>query len=556
MKLNPETLDQDAPLPPPPTAFDLGEMASLKLPNENPLETGLLMDHQREWLADTSDLKICEKGRRTGITFAEALDDTLIAAAARDAGGDNVFYIGDTKDKGLEFIGYCAHFARVVMGEMLEIDEFMFQDMDDKGNTREIAAYRIRFASGFRVEALSSRPANIRGLQGVVVIDEAAFHQDVRLVLDAVNALLIWGGKVRVISTHNGTRNAFNELVSEARAGKNPFSVHRITFADAVANGLYERRCYVKDEDPTPEGKAAWLELIRGSYGTRTAAMHQELDVVPAEGEGVFMSRALIEACAVEGIPVLRWVVPKEFGDPDKTSDADRSNAVERWCSSNLAEHLDQLDTNLRSAFGEDFARSGDLTCIWPMQIAKDLTRLTPFVVELRNCPYEMQKQVLFYIVDGLPRFFSGAMDATGNGAYLAEAANLKYGKRVEKVSLSLEWYRLNMPQYRSAFEGRDMTVPKDEDIVGDHQAIVYDDGVARVPRGATNKGTDGYDRHGDTAIAGALAWYASKREGAPMDFRASGERRASEAALPNGGGIDRSTGFGVVTGGTDLTGF
>jgi phage FluMu gp28-like protein len=43
---------------------------------------------------------LAEKGRRTGITFAEALDDTLLAASSREAGGMNLFYIGDTKEKG------------------------------------------------------------------------------------------------------------------------------------------------------------------------------------------------------------------------------------------------------------------------------------------------------------------------------------------------------------------------------------------------------------------------------------------------------------------------
>ena len=140
----------------------------------DPLAEGILMLHQKEWLEDTSDLKIAEKGRRTGITFAEALDDTLIAAASRSAGGDNVFYIGDTKDKGREFIGYVAHFAKVIAGELHQVEEFLFEDKRDDGTSRMITAYRITFASGYRVEALSSNPANIRGLQGVVVIDEAA----------------------------------------------------------------------------------------------------------------------------------------------------------------------------------------------------------------------------------------------------------------------------------------------------------------------------------------------------------------------------------------------
>ena len=49
----------------------------------DPLAEGILMRHQAEWLEDDSDLKLGEKGRRTGITFAEALGDTLIAAAKR-----------------------------------------------------------------------------------------------------------------------------------------------------------------------------------------------------------------------------------------------------------------------------------------------------------------------------------------------------------------------------------------------------------------------------------------------------------------------------------------
>ncbi len=127
----------------------------------DPLADGILMRHQAEWLEDTSDLKIAEKGRRTGITFAEALDDTLIAAAKRSAGGQNVFYIGDTKDKGREFIGYVAKFAQTIAGELHPIEEFVFKDEREDGTSRDITAYRITFRSGFRIEALSSNPANI-----------------------------------------------------------------------------------------------------------------------------------------------------------------------------------------------------------------------------------------------------------------------------------------------------------------------------------------------------------------------------------------------------------
>ena len=251
----------------------------------DPLAEGVLMRHQAEWLEDDSTLKVCAKGRRTGITFAEALDDTLIAAAKRSAGGQNVFYIPDTKPKGREFIGYVAHFARTVAKEVAEIEDGIFLDQRADGSTKFITSYIIRFASGFRVEALASRPENIRGLQGTVVIDEAAFHSNVRDVLDAVNALLIWGGKIRVISSHNGLLNPFNELIREAEAGKIPFKVHTVSFGEAVRNGLYKRVCMQTGEAWSAETEAKWEAKIRAAYGTRTSKMRQELDAIPADPE-------------------------------------------------------------------------------------------------------------------------------------------------------------------------------------------------------------------------------------------------------------------------------
>ena len=40
---------------------------------------------------------------------------------------------------------------------------------------KAINAFRIKFASGFEIMALSSAPRGLRGKQGVVIIDEAAF---------------------------------------------------------------------------------------------------------------------------------------------------------------------------------------------------------------------------------------------------------------------------------------------------------------------------------------------------------------------------------------------
>ncbi len=131
-------------------------------------------------------------------------------------------------------------------------------------------------------------------------------------------------------------------------------------------------------------------------------------------------------------------------------------------------------------------------------------------MIELRNVPFRQQEQILFYLVDRLPRFSSGAMDARGNGQYLAEVAMQRYGaSRIQQVMLTTEWYRENMPRYKAAFEDRTIVLPRDADILDDHRAIRMEKGVARVPENLRSKGSDAGQRHGDAAIAGALAVYA-----------------------------------------------
>jgi len=514
----------------------------------DPLADGILMEHQAEWVADTSDLKLGEKGRRTGITFAEALDDTLIAAAKRSAGGDNVFYIGDTKDKGREFIGYVAHFARVVAKELVSIEEFVFVDQRSDGTSNDIAAYRVRFASGFRVEALSSRPENIRGLQGIVVIDEAAFHKDVRELLDAVNALLIWGGKVRIISTHYGHLNPFNELIREVRAtGKPPYSIHTITFTDAVRNGLFKRRCFIKGEEWSEEAERAWEKKIRDSYGVRTAKMKQELDAIPSEAEGAALTRVQIEAAMRPGIPIVRWAKDDDFKNaPDHVRTADARD----FCEKELRPLLAKLDPHRPHVFGEDFARKGHASVILPVEIGRDLVRRTCFVLELRNIPFDQQREILFYVVDRLPRLSGGALDATGNGAYLAEKAAQRYGATVVEVKLSEAWYKTHNVAYTEAVGDGSFILPKDDDILRDHQALAYVNGIIKVPDNHEVKGADGFERHGDSAVAGSLAHFASRADLEEYGYQKAGEEASDSAQMfeerPSGGGFIPSVSGGL----------
>lgn len=490
--------------------------------NDNPLADGVLMKHQQEWLAlcEKYDLTIAEKGRRTGITYATALDGSITAASKKSAGGDNVYYIGDTKEKGLEFIGYCAHMAKVMAVAMADnwigIEGFVFEDQQPDGSSKDITAYRIRFASGFEIVALSSNPANIRGLQGIVIIDEAAFHQNVQAVIDAATALIIWGGKIRIISTHNGTANPFNQLIKDARAGLNMFKVYFVSFDDAVANGLYERVCFVKGWKPTPEGKKAWYEKVRGSYSNKDA-MREELDAIPREGSGVAIAGALVENCMHEVRPIIRLALESDFAlKPER----ERVTWCEQWIKQHLDPVLEKLNPDSRHVFGQDFARHADFSVITPKEITQNLTRRVPFVIEMHNVPTRQQEQILWHTIDHLPRFSNGAMDATGNGATLAEYTADKYGhERIEQVMLNNAWYRENMVPFKQAFEDQKIDLPKDADIKNDIRSLQLIDGIIKLPalRKEDTKNSK-FKRHGDSAIALALAYYASDQDVMPTD--------------------------------------
>jgi phage FluMu gp28-like protein len=472
----------------------------------------ILLPYQREWIADRAAVKVYEKSRRIGITWAESAD------AALDAGtrsGSDWWYIGYNKEMALEFVEAAAGWAQRFNHAVERTEEIVVTDP-----IKDILAYRIRFSSGHKIVGLSSRPSNLRGKQGIAIIDEAAFHEDLPGLLKAALALRIWGGRIHVISTHNGAVNPFNQLVLDVRAGRKPYSLHRTTLDDALARGLYHAICRDSGLTWTAAAERAWRAELMAEYGSDA---EEELLCIPSASSGVFLPSALIEARMKQEIPVMRWDCPPsaiERGNAALAKDA------EDWIVSELLPVIAQLDSGLISCFGEDFGRSGDLTVIWPLQIAPNLVRRTPFLVELHGVPFKQQAQVLFYIVDRLPRFIGGAMDARGNGQYLAEEAALRYGPRIEQVMLSTEWYRENMPRYKAAFEDAQIELPRDADILADHRMLRMQQGVARLPE-RRSRGDDGNQRHGDSAIAGALAFYASHSNHPEYSYTTVNSRRS-----------------------------
>ncbi len=467
---------------------------------------------------------VWEKSRRTGFSWAIAAEAVLTASATKESGGMDVFYLGYNLEMAREFIDYVGEWAISISGAAIELEEEIFHDPERP--EKDIKAFRVTFASGFKVLALPSVPRSLRGMQGLVIIDEAAFHDDLPGVLKAAFALLIWGGKVVVLSTHDGEANPFNQLVQDIRAGRLPYYLGRTTFDEALADGLYQRVCLTLGKQWSAELELTWREEIIAIYG---ANADEELFVIPAQGSGAYLSGAVIEKCMRDDIPVIRLELPESF-----KLMAEHLRVAEMWdfCERALKPVLETLDAKCPHVFGQDFGRKRDLSVFWPAAITKDLTLRTPFVLEMRNVPYEAQRQILFYVVDRLPMFRAGKFDATGNGGYLAEVAMQRYGERIEPVMLNEPWYRDNMPRWKAQFEDGLMIIPRDREILDDHRLVKLIRGVGRVPDERT--GEKDKKRHGDSAIASALCVAASRAE--PEVYGYEPVKRGG-VALTGGGG-------------------
>ena len=473
-----------------------------------------------------------EKSRRTGATFGAAADGVLRSGAQRAAGGMDTLYMGTSADMAREFVDACGQWAEI-LGQIVEATgEILFDDGSEKG----IKATRIDFASGFSIVALPSRPRALRGRQGFVIIDEAAFVDDLAEVLKAAIALTMWGGKVLVISTHNGASNPFAETIANIRAGKLPYGLVSFDLDDALKAGLYERICLVSNGRQvwSPEAEADWRENLIRTYGE---GADEELYVIPSQGSGVVLPRVLVEARAKPEIPVIRLSKPAAF----KLLPApQREMEIAGWCEAELAPVLADLDPRETHALGVDFGRVSDLSVMWPLAIKKSLLRHTPFLVELHNVPFEQQRQILFYIADRLPRRAGIKLDATGNGAYLAEVATQRYGEAwVEEVKLSVAWYLAEVAPFKAAFEDGAITVPADADVVRDLATPIYRNGVPTIPP-LRQAGEGGVKRHCDSFVAGVLAYAASRADPIVIEYTPAYGPDASDGLgfeMPGSGG-------------------
>lgn len=462
-------------------------------------EDGLLMLYQERWVQDTARVKVCEKSRRVGITWATAAHCVLEAGA----GVQDVWYIAYSEDGAKEFIRDAAQWAADLGLGASEVATIILRE-DEDGDQEGVKALQIVFPAGKRITALTSSPRNLRGKQGLVIIDEAAFHDNLAELLKAAIALLMWGGSVWIMSTHNGADNPFAVLCDEIRDGKKAYSLHRITIDDALEQDLYKRICMKTGTAWSPELEAKWLRELEADYGDGAS---EELHCEPARAGTSYIGRALVDACMYDA-PVLRYELDD---DAMALSEEQRTSDMAEWLDATLGPLCAELPDQPH-ALGFDFGRYADLSVCAPLTIGRNLVKTAPFLIELRNVPFNQQWQLVKWLGAHLPRLTHSCFDAGGNGSWVAEQAWINFGgdDYVERIQLSQKWYAEHMPAFKMAHENKTLRYPRDMDVRADVCLLRRINGIPMLPKlkneGIAAKGK----RHGDAAIALALAYSAA----------------------------------------------
>ncbi len=458
----------------------------------------LLLIYQQSAIAKlraSTGLIVIEKSRRIGFTWGIASYAALVAAAAVQAGGDDVFYMGYEQDMAREFIDDCATFAKAYGLAASRVGETVFEDVAEDGSSRGIKAFRIDFGSGFKIMALSSVPRAFRGKQGVVIIDEAAFHSQLEEKLKAAMALLIWGGKVIIVSTHDGVMNPFNQLIDEIRGGKKKGVVIRVTFDDALAGGLYERIALIAEVRGIPVlPKDEWIAEIRGFYGENAG---EELDVIPKLSGGSLIKLESLLLC--------------------QSDDAAKP----------------ELYNGGLYYMGRDVARRNDGQIIWGMEQVGDVLWLRDRWEQTGRSFLE-QSDAADWMVKNR-RMVAYWLDQGGMGEQPVEEAVRRYGaSRVQGQFLAGQ-NRLDLATgLAKRFEELRIRIPSDPVLRADLLAIKKlptSGGGVRIADDPDGK------VHADRFWAGALASRAADLGGGEYDYRAV---KPAGAGVPGGGGRQR----------------
>lgn len=413
------------------------------------------LPYQQRWLQDESRLKIAEKSRRIGWTYVQSYEDARDAARA---GGMDVWFSSADESAAREYILYVEQWAKLFHLAAEVLGEVVLSARDD------IKALSVRFASGHRINALSSNPKAFRSKGGKLVLDEYAFHPDPDALWRAAAPIITWGYPARVISTHNGQGQRYYRMVEEARKG-NRWSLHSVTIEQALDEGLLDK---ILGRAASAEDRAGFLADCRATAGDEETYL-QEYLCQPIDATTAYLTWDLITSAE-----------HPHAGDPAHYQGGP-------------------------CYVGMDIARRRDLTVIEVVELVGDVL-WTREVVRMKGETFAAQLAELDRI---LARYDvrRACLDQTGIGEGPTEQAQRKHGAgRIEGVVFTGTVKADLATRLKQRYEDRQLRTPAERAYRDAHHAVRRQTTAAGNVRFDADRSEAG---HADEFWAHALALHA-----------------------------------------------
>lgn len=463
-----------------------------------------LLPYQTRWVQDRSLVRLMEKSRRIGISYATAYDE--VRQHSQKGNKIDTWFSSRDDLTAREFIIYCQKFAGVLNLAAKSFDsEILFND-----GKNVATASILRFATGQRINSVSSNPDVFAGKGGNVGLDEFAVRQDPRNVYDIASPTIDWGGRLSIISTHRGAGNFFNRLIQDEQSGDprkmRGISLHKVTLTKALEEGfLWKLQTVLPESDPRMEmDEGDYYDYQRSRMSSEERFL-QEYECEPEDEASVFLPYDLLQGSfypAAEDL-VEHTETTKDFRGKKGRIRYLLPRGVK---PSGMTEYLKSLDALYH---GKDVARKQDLS-VDIFGEKKDGLLLTRAVVEFDRVAFSRQEAVLYPV---MPKVARSCVDSTGIGEQFAERCAEKFGDwRVEAINFTLATKEMLAGPVRTLFEDRAARIPEDERFIGDLRMIEKETIGDRVRYVATDD-DDEADSHADRFWAFALMNHAAKQK-------------------------------------------
>jgi phage FluMu gp28-like protein len=422
--------------------------------------------YQVAWIRDESPMKLVEKSRRIGWTYATSFRRVYKAMTVP---GLTCWVSTRDLSTAKEFVRDCAKWCNLanVVASGLAGDRTEVISAE-----KDITAQVIEFANGSRIYVLTSNPDALAGKGGDVVLDEFALHKDAeRLWQVALPTASVWGFQLEVISTHRGKNTVFNGFCKDAKGpNKMGWSFYSIDIVKAANEGLVERINKAAAERGRPPMSIEEFLRVQRSRCNTEADWNQEYMCQPVDDYGSLLSYSLIAQCSAPGKELLEV---KPAGP---------------------------------CYLGMDIGRRKDLSVIWVLEEVGGVLN-TRHIERMEAIPFRGQLNVLIDICERF-EIRAGRIDGTGIGMQLAEDAATDIGSHVLGVDFTHPAKERMATALLRRFQDSGVKVTDDEQTR---------EGLHKVEKAVSDKGVIRYvaprdeDGHADEFWALALAVEAAE---------------------------------------------